>query len=230
MTDESIFDDGQTNDGIGQPAELKIVLPDSVKELVGPGKKYATVEKALEALNPSQAHIQKLEQELKELREGQQGGVDLDTVYATVQDLLAKERETRVAPVVDESSLAGVVDRALTAAQQKAEANRNVAVVKEQLTKMFGDKVNEKYKAKAEELGVGVSFLNDLAAKSPKAVLEFFGGKPNASTARTHSSINTEALNTRPQPPTEGKSVMSGASTKQVTDAWQRLKSKYEGQ
>lgn len=230
MTDESIFDGDQTGNGIEQAAPLTVTLPDNVKDLVGPGKKYATVEKALEALAPSQNHIANLERELKELREGQQGGVDLDTVYATVQDLLAKERETRVAPTVDESSLAGVVDRALTAAQQKAEATRNVAVVKEQLTKMFGDKVNEKYKAKAEELGVGVAFLNDLAARSPKAVLEFFGGKPNASPARTHSSINTEALNTRPQPPAQGESVMNGASTKKVTDAWQRIKSKYDGQ
>lgn len=230
MTDESIFDNDPTGNVVDDSAKLTINLPDSVKELVGPGKKYATVEKALEALVPGQTHIQKLEQELKELREGQQQGVDLDTVYATVQDLLAKERETRVAPSVDEASLAGVVDRALTAAQQKAEANRNVAVVKEQLTKMFGDKVNEKYKAKAEELGVGVNFLNDLAAKSPKAVLEFFGGKPNASTARTHSSINTEALNTRPQPSEQGKSVMAGASSKEVTAAWQRLKAKHEGQ
>lgn len=229
MTDESIFDDGVTQPNIEQPAELKIVLPDSVKDLVGPGKKYATVEKALEALTPSQTHIQKLEQELKELREGQQHGVDMETVYATVQDLLAKERETRVAPVVDESSLAGVVDRALTAAQQRAQATQNVAVVKDELRKKFGDKAGEAFKAKAEELGVGIAFLNDLAARSPKAVLEFFGGKPNAS-ARTHSSINTEALNTRPQPPVEGKSVMNGASAKEVDAAWARIKAKYEGQ
>lgn len=230
MSDESIFEGTTPNaDGDLQPQAPAIVLPDSVKELVGPGKKYATVEKALEALAPSQSHIATLEAELKELRAKTEGVVSVEQVYATVQELLEKERRPAVTPALDEASLAGLLDRTLTAREQAASKQQNVEAVKSALTAKFGDKANEQFKAKAAELGLPIGELNALAAKSPKAVLEYFGVKPGGTPARTSSSVNTEALSIRQPEAQELKSVMGGGTVKEATALWNELKKRVEG-
>lgn len=224
MSDESIFEGQTPADGDTQPQVSTPTLPDSVKELVGPGKKYATVEKALEALAPAQSHIATLEAELKELRAKAEGVVSVEQVYATVQELLEKERRPAVTPALDEASLTGLLDRTLTAREQAAAKQQNIETVKSALTDKFGDKANEQFKAKAQELGLPISALNDLAAKSPKAVLEYFGVKPSGAPARTSSTVNTAALSTRQPDAQPLKTVMAGATTKEVTAHWNEIK------
>lgn len=226
MTDEvTIFGEGATPTTPEGTAPAPLALPDSVKDLVGPGKKYATVEKALEGLAHSQNHIATLETENRTLREKTEKALSVDQVYETVQELLAKERMTSAPTAVDEATIAGLLDRTLTAREQAAAKKANVETVKAALKDKFGDKAEESFKAKAAELGVGVGFLNDLAAASPKAVLEYFGTKPAASLPpRTSSTVNTDALSATPRPPGTLPSVMAGATTKQVTSVWAELK------
>lgn len=231
MTDATIFDDQPATppaNEVTPPVAPTIVLPDSVKELVGPGKKYTSVEKALEALAHSQNHIATLEADNRTLREKAESAVTVDTVYETVQELLKKERSTSGSAPLDEAALGSVLDRKLTEREANAKRAGNVESVKSALTGKFGEKASEVFRAKAEELGLSVQTLNELAATSPKAALEYFGVKPTGVPSRPSSTVNTEALASRPSDPPKIKTVMGGATTKEVVATWQEIKKRYE--
>ncbi len=207
------------------PAPTPAVIPDSLKGLVGEGKKYATLEAALSSIGPAQEHILRLEDELRQARESVQSGDALKETYETVQEMLTKLRETPQASVVDEAAIAGLLDRKLTEREQKQIVAANAATVKQALEAKYGDKAKEVYDAKAEELGIKDGFLNDLAVKSPKAVLELFGIKPAASkaTPSTPGSVNTAQFDNRPQP-TQSKNIMFGAKTEDILTKWRAAK------
>ncbi len=224
MTDETLFNDGGTTPPANEQASAPtIALPDNVKDLVGPGKKYATVEKALEALGHSQTHIATLQEEARVLREKAEAAVSNDEVYATVQELLKAERATHPAATLDEAAIASLLDRKLTERETVQIQAHNADTVREALVKKFGtkEKAQEVFDAKAKEYGVGVGFLTDLAKKSPKAALDLFGIKnesaPMAPAVR--GSVNTEQLSqtaSTPQP----KRIMGGASSADIMAAW----------
>lgn len=228
MSDETIFTSGEQTpvQATGEQPKPTIVLPDSVKDLVGEGKKYASVEKALEALVHAQNHISNIEVENRELREKMEKAKSAEEVYAAVQEAAKKEKETPAPVKVDEGVIAELLDRKLAEQRAKEAAEANVATVKKALQDKYGEKAEEVYRTRAAELGIGVEFMNGLAAKSSSAVLEYFGLKPSAASvpSRTAGSLNTEALASIHRPSTPPKSVMAGATTKDVTNAWQEAK------
>lgn len=226
MTEENLFGDPATPEVPDNAGATTPTLPDSVKELVGPGKKYASVDVALEALGHSQAHIARLEAEAKELREKADAAKSNDEVYATVQELLKAERSTNAAGTLDEAAISGLLDRKLTERETKLVQDSNANAVREALVKKYGtkEKAQEVFDSKAKEYGVGVGFLSDLAKKSPKAALDLFGIKVGESTPlapASRGSVNTETL----QPngtAVPGKKIMGGATTQDILAAWRR--------
>lgn len=223
MADENIFGNEQkTPDGVTAPPTPP-TLPDSVKDLVGDGKKYATVEKALEALAHSQNHIAKLEQEARERAAQLESAVSVEKLHETVQELLAKERETHVPAAVDEAALSGLLDRALTQREQAALAQKNQDAVVTALRNKFGDKAQEVYEGKAKELGVSVADLNAMARKSSAAVLTYFDVKAAPGIpARPGSSVNTDAIALNKPPVEKPKSPMYGEGS--IKDSWEYAK------
>ena len=78
MADEILFA-GELTPDPANAAPTTVSIPDNVKDLIGEGKKYATLEKALEALGHSQAHIAKIEADNAELRAKAEKAVDSET-------------------------------------------------------------------------------------------------------------------------------------------------------
>lgn len=199
-------------------------LPDSVAALVGEGKKYATIEKALEALGPSQEFIEQLKAENAELREKVTKGVAIDEVYETVQDLLKQQGKTSQSVEVSEDSIAAVLDRKLQEREAQKQAEENVKTFKQAMQKKFGDKEKEQWTSKATELGVSETFLSDLVRKSPAAALQLFGLSASSAQAPRPSqgTVNSAALQAQPQRQPDHKPVMFGAKTADVLDAWRK--------
>lgn len=221
MSDETIFG-GAATPAPSEAPKPQIAVPDSVQELIGEGKKYATVELALAALPHAQSHIATLQSENKALKEKTEQGRSAEEVYNTVQELLKAEKATPALATLDESSIAAILDRKLTERELNQRAAANVATVKDALVGKFGDKAEEVYKAKAAEMGVSVSFLNDIVKASPAAANELFGLKPQprAAPSPTMGGIRTEALQSTSNPPKQA--IMGGATTGQIMDAWRR--------
>lgn len=229
MSNENLFGNGGEQTPPVQPnppQSTAPTVPDSLKELVGEGKKYATVEKALEALPHAQAHILRLEQEAAELRKKAEQAQDTGKMYEMVQELL-KQRETATpnAAPLDEQALEALLDRKLTAREQEQVATRNAEHVREALKGKFGEKAQEVFESRAKELGVGVGFLTDLAKKSPAAALKLMGveSAPASAPSPTKGTVNTAALSNQQQPPAAPK-VMGGATTQEILSAWRAAK------
>ena len=223
MTDSTLFDSEDHQNEGGAPETL--VVPDLVKDLIGPGKKYADVTKALEALGHSQAHIAKLEEEARKRREEEGDAISREELLKTVQEMLDAERATHgAAPQVDEAVITGLLDRKLTEREQAIVAKANRDTVKKALVEKYGEKAKEHYESRAKELGVGTKFLDDLIAHSPNAAYELLKLEPpkrNAGTATT-GSVNSAALQTQVPPSRPAKSVMRGAPMTDVLAEWRR--------
>jgi hypothetical protein len=156
--------------------------------LVGDGKKYATMEAALESLVPKEEHISNLEAELATLREGQ---TKMETLEASLEALQAKQG-------IDPSKLAELVDSRIASNNQADVQKANVEAVVTTLTQKFGDaeKASEAYNKRAAELGMTPEALTELATQSPTAVLEYFGAEQGTpAPTKTTGSVNTETLN-----------------------------------
>lgn len=222
MTDETIFGTPPADPPlVAEPPKPQFQLPDSVAELVGEGKKYASVEKALEALPHAQQHILRLEAEAAELREKVAGSQSAEEVLRAIQELKDKT-QTPGAPPLDQEALAKLVasqlDSQLTVREAQTRAQENAKQVIQALQAKHGDKAEEVYRAKAAELGLSVQVLNELASKSPKAALAYFGAAP-AAPVSTRGSVNTSALDLKGRsdlPPKPPKSLMAGADSKDV--------------
>jgi len=113
MSESNLFDGAPaTPTPVEPPKPTPTAIPDPLKELIGEGKKYATLDKALESIPHAQAHIQRLEEESRQLREQVASAKAVGEVYETVQELLKAEKATpALAPVVDENAIASILDR-----------------------------------------------------------------------------------------------------------------------
>lgn len=222
MTDSTIFE--------GDPATPAPVVPqapqvpDHLKDLVGEGKKYASVEDALKSIPHAQAHIQRIEDENKRIRDELARAAAAEETYKKLMDSMNQDPPaTPAAPMgMDEASVADLLERKLAEREMMKEQTANVTRVKDALVGKYGDKAQEVYEAKAKELGVGVSFLNDIVRRSPKAAEELFGIKaaPSGGTIPP-GSVNTAALPARPHDPKPVRGPLSGGD---LMEAWRRAK------
>jgi hypothetical protein len=224
MVDQTnIFgENGSTPDTPGDAEQSSVFqVPESANEFIGEGKKYTDVNKALESIPHAQSHIQKLEQELTETRAKLEATSSIEETLAQFAN--QKEQETPTSQPIDMSEVANLVDQRLQARSQEEVQKSNVGEVIDSLTKQFGDKEKAEaaYVAKAAELGVDTSYMNNLAATSPKAVYALFGTSVRPTSQEfNRSSVNTEAFGSTSNDQKPIKSVMSGASTSEVMDAW----------
>lgn len=226
MSDENLFAEvAPTSEAAAVPQTQQPSLPEEVLALVGTGKKYATTEDALRSVPHAQAHIARLEEEMRELRERAAQAKAIDDVY---EALAARQQGEQVvtaqAPIVDERFIDAVLERKLEEQKRAEEKRANLSKVRESLTSKFGEKAPEVFKKKAEELGINEGFLTDLAAKSPVAALELFGAnaKEKVVSAVPSGSINPQAF-VQNQQPAPKKAVMAGASTSDLLNAWRAV-------
>lgn len=199
-------------------------IPQTVADMIGEGKKYSTVEKALEALKFSQDHIAKLENENAEYKANADKMKTTEELLEEIKATARPSEPTQSAPQIDEGMIDRIVEAKITAKEQAASAKQNIDSVVSRMTKEYGDasKAEEVYIAKAQELGLSVAAINEMAAKSPTAVFSMFGlaKSEQLPAGKTNSDVNMEAFNSKPPEPAKPKSIMSGATAKDLTDAW----------
>lgn len=218
---ETIFD-GVTAPEVVPATPSTVALPTEVAELVGEGKKYRTAEDALKALPHAQGHIKTLEEEAKQLREElakRKTAEELLEEFKVSGVLGGNRQEPAVTPSVDVEQ---VVASVLAKKEAATTAQKNISVVVNTFTEAFGDKTKgeEMYNKVAEESGLSVAALNQLAATSPEAVLRLAGitKKQETVPGKVQSTVNVQAFNDKPQGELSSR-VKPGASTKDVVAA-----------
>lgn len=222
---DTIFEGKQETPAAVSNTDTAPTVPPELANLVGPGKKYSTLELALKAIAPAQAHIAVLENDNSELRkkleelEAQRKSVD--DVLAAVKEGQGKQSETTN---VDPDSIAEQVLDKLDKKEATRTATQNLKLSSDKLIEKFGTK-EQAQKAladKAASLGLSVESLMEVASKSPTAFLVYFDTKPEQGTPNPTGSINTAALNVHAlnANATEGTYEWFKAQRKAKGDKW----------
>lgn len=212
MADQSIFDANQNNPQVtpeNKPTPTPSPASDNVADLLSQIKnekgeqKYKTLEDALVGLQHSQSFIQTLrkekqqvEEEVSSLRPVAEKVTELERVVLQLTQPNNAPAPTP-APAISEESIAQLVEQTLSKKQQAEVAKANIQAVSVAVQKEFGEQAEQVFYSKAEELGLSRAEVNQLAARTPQAVLKMLGitevkQVPNAVPTRT--SINTASL------------------------------------
>lgn len=194
----SIFEEG-AEDRLAQnetPASL-------YETLVGEGKKFKTPEDLAKAKIESDRFIEQLKEEPKQLREDLNRLVEetrLLKELATRNNgapLAQQEQKTTDSPS-PEIDLDARIRETLKRTAEESKRLDNINTVNDAMVQTYGslEKAKEVLKQKAAELGVGAEFLQDVAARSPKAFFQTVGITEVARALQTSSSstVNMAAL------------------------------------
>lgn len=185
--------------------------------------KYRSVSDALYALKHSQEYIPTLKRDLDEARAAAERVKELERA---VEALSRKDDDQApAAPVLDESKIADIVSRTVSANEAAKTRQRNTEQVVSAVASTFGDKAEQIFYNKAQEMGLSRQEMNDLAARSPQAVFKMLGIEPAKQTdsAPLRTSVNTAGM----EPPTttyvkrNDKSILMGATTRQLMEEQQ---------
>lgn len=185
-----------------------IQVPQEVSDLVGEGKKYRDVQSALSSIKPAQEHIQRLENDNKELREKvQQLEADLKARESvqSVLDKLGNKGESEQQTTLDPESVKQLVYGALEERETVTTAKQNVQTVNDTLISKFGEKAREMVAQKASELGISVQDMQQLASRSPKAVLAYFDAQQERREDVRPTQTNPSALDSAKNKPRGGR-------------------------
>lgn len=206
--------------------ETKPEVP-TVDDLVGEGKKYATLEDAVNSIPHAQNHIAKVEAEAAELRAELEKRTSVEEQLKALSGSPDSNGAAQQPAVEAQAEVTSLGEGDVLSIIQQYEAGKsaeaNVTKVTATLSGVYGDKAEATFTAKAAELGMSVEDLSALARKSPKAVLAYFDIKEAKAPTKTQGSFNTESLN-QSQQPKERRSVMSGAKTTEVRALWDAIK------
>lgn len=189
-----------------------------VAELVGEGKKFATIEDLARGKQEADSFIKQLEEENAGMREQMKKAEELSNNEATLQELIKAVRNSQQE---DEGDKTGITEddlsnkvkeilrgesEAQTRARNREKGNQLV------LDKTGGDiEAARTYMAeRAKQLAMSVKELRELSERSPEAFAELINTKPSTNSPPINQ-IDGGASGTTFQP--KGEEVVDGAHT-----------------
>ena len=175
------------------------------KDDVLKGKIEELKTKSPEELAKGKAHADQFIEFLKEQNKGLVEELEKRSGSEKLLEELRAERDGKKkteAPKGDDSpglvpeDLDTLIEEKLNSINNKKSLESNARKVDEELRNVYGDKAREFIANKAKELGLGVSYLGDVAAKSPNAFYQLVGmdKKESSSPGMSQGTVNQEAL------------------------------------
>ena len=195
-----------------------ISIPDSVKGMIGEGKKYKTLEEALASIPHAQSHIETIEKENEQLRQKAEGTTKLDQILQRLDQPKQEEPQQTTTTIPSTGEIVQAVKDALKQEASIAQRESNAASVKAALIEKYGDKAKDKSEEIAKEFGVTPEEFYELSTMSPKLILNSIGAGESKTTPRPTSDIiegKPPVGEERPR-----KTVMFGASTKDIVESF----------
>jgi hypothetical protein len=156
---------------------------DPFEELVGEGKKFKTPQDLAKGKQESDRYIQKLQTELKELREDFQKRLSLDefleklpstppTTASNQPPQRADERDDEPPQAnLTPEQVESLVQDKINKQKEVDSQERNVDYVRKELIKVWGGNYVKHMEEKTKALGFGKEFATGLAATHPQAFL-----------------------------------------------------------
>jgi hypothetical protein len=211
----SIFtEDGQTTDTTQDQAEAQQgeTQASFLAQLVeAKGENWKDPEVLAKGKLESDKYIQELERQIAELKEDVtkedyaakilQEIRDKATASNTVNQSLPNDNnvgtkeEGTPQPTLSEEDLKSLVEKTLLEREAKATVDQNLSTVEKELEAKFGTEAGSVVKAKAEELGIGLAKLEEIAKESPTAFFALIGEKRQPTSTMLSGTVRTEGAN-----------------------------------
>lgn len=218
MSEETIFSGTTEATEVTQNPAPQFTIPQELAELVGEGKKYKSAEDALKSIPHAQSHIQKLEDEMKQVKEELAKRKMTEDLLEEFKATGFKQEDTT--PKTNPVDIEQVVAKVLSQKESQTIALQNQAKVVEAFNVKYGEKGEEMYNSLSKEVGMSVAELNLLASRSPQALFKLAGFESKSNVpGKTTSSVNTDGFKQSSQDNLSAK-LPKGASTKDLVQAW----------
>jgi len=210
---------------VAQPA---LTIPASVAEMIGEGKKYATIEAALESIPNAQNHISTIEAENSEYKNALLTSDKLDQVLTKLNQPVTESVVTQPDLGLTQEDVSALVQQEITRTGKVNLEKANLTAVESKLRELNGEKVAEVFNAKALEVNMSPAQLTALAKVSPQAVLALFSNKSGAvSPTLTSDSLDLSTVGDIGGEVAK-KNIMFGASTQDAVNEWRASASPIE--
>lgn len=98
-------------------------------------------------------------------------------------------------PALSEDDLKSLVEETLTARDKEALVKQNLTLVDQELEKSYGTDAQATVKKKAEELGMSLERMQEIAAESPNAFFSLIGEPKKSFQPMVQGSVRTEGVN-----------------------------------
>lgn len=222
MSDSNPNTDGN-NDPAPQPAEPTVetspesLFADQLAGIKTPDgrQKYADVPTALDSIPHAQGRISELSAENAALKAQLEASKGTDDVLEQLKKLSQPTpTETPSSQGIDAAQIQQILDERLQAERQQQVEQANADIVLSKLKDRFGDKAESEFNTKAQQLGMTVEQLSNLARQTPNAALAFF--PENAAPANPATgSVNTETFN-QPASTQPNLDIFNGGTSESV--------------
>lgn len=98
-------------------------------------------------------------------------------------------------PNLSEDDLKSLVEQTLTAREQETTVKSNLAIVDQELEKSYGTEAKATIQKKAQELGISLERMQEIAAESPTAFFSLIGEPKKSFNPMVQGSVRTEGVN-----------------------------------
>lgn len=159
----------------------------------------------------SDKYIQELERQIAELKEDVTKEDYAEKILQTIKEKAAASntapqsspnnnnvgtgQEGTPQPTLSEEDLKSLVEKTLAERETKATVEQNVATVEKELEAKYGTEAGSVVKAKAEELGISLARLGEIAQESPNAFFALIGEKRQPINPMVSGTVRTEGVN-----------------------------------
>ncbi len=181
--------------------------PSVLGDLVGEGRKFNDVEALAKGKVEADRFIEQMKQENSALKadlekQSYKLGVTNkmeEMASASPTELLdpnnnngGTSNTANTQPMSSEANIESLVEQTLKKRELENAAKSNIAVVEAELEKAYGTEASSAVQQKASELGLPLSELQSMAAKSPSAFMQLMGQSAPQFSPMVQGSIRTE--------------------------------------
>ena len=151
-------------------------------------------------LNQLREDLKKEDYAEKILQEIRNKATDTNTVNQSLpnNDTVGTAGDDTPQSSLSEEDLKSLVEKTLTEREMQSTVTQNLKVVDEELVKQYGTEAQKTVAKKAQELGISLDRMKEIASESPTAFFALIGeGKKNFN-PMVNSSVRTEGVNLQP--------------------------------
>jgi len=213
----NVFDQAQQPTGLSQEGQAPQMTAEQqesylAKLVATKGENWKDPEVLAKGKLEADGYIKNLEDQLKQMREDIQkqdyakslleelqnkatSPTNVKSVVANNDNKGGTNTDGNTQPQVSEDTLKSLVERTLTERDRDNTVKQNLAFVDQELEKTYGTEAPAVVQKKAQELGLTVQRLQELASESPNAFFNLIGEPKKSFQPIVQGSVRTEGVN-----------------------------------